>query len=134
MIGSVIAAVTSIASPIVKSLFPDPADELKRIELEQKLTLALLEKQSDIEKAAASIVQTEAASKHWLAANWRPMLMLFFAGLIGARWFGFSAEGISPEEYIKLWDIIELGLGGYVIGRSAEKVVPSLAAALGGKK
>jgi hypothetical protein len=52
--------------------------------------------------------------------------MLFFAGLIGARWFGYAAPGIGAEEYLKLWDIVELGLGGYVIGRSAEKVVPAL--------
>jgi hypothetical protein len=31
---------------------------------------------------------------------------------------------------LKLWDIVELGIGGYVIGRSAEKIVPSIADAM----
>jgi len=31
---------------------------------------------------------------------------------------------------LKLWDIVQLGLGGYVIGRSVEKVVPAIAGAI----
>ena len=52
--------------------------------------------------------------------------MLVFVSLIVARWFGFAAPELAPEEYLKLWDIVELALGGYVIGRSAEKILPSV--------
>lgn len=80
--------------------------------------------------AQADIVKTEAASSHWLAANWRPLLMLVFGGLIVARWFGWAAPNLSEAEYLKLWSIVEFGLGGYVIGRSVEKVAPSIADAI----
>jgi len=53
-----------------------------------------------------------------------------FTGLIVARWFGWSAPNLSEAEYLKLWDIVELGLGGYVIGRSVEKIAPGIAGAL----
>jgi hypothetical protein len=53
--------------------------------------------------------------------------MLTFGGLIVARWFGWAAPNLSESEYLKLWDIVELGIGGYVIGRSAEKVLPNIA-------
>ena len=56
--------------------------------------------------------------------------MLTFGGLIVARWFGWAAPDLSQAEYLKLWNIVELGLGGYVIGRSAEKIAPTIAAAL----
>jgi hypothetical protein len=46
---------------------------------------------------------------------------------------GFAAPGISDAEIIKLWSIVELGLGGYVIGRTAEKIVPQVVGALKGK-
>jgi len=69
----------------------------------------------------------EANSEHFLAACWRPILMLTFGGLIVARWLGFAAPDLSEAEYLKLWSIVELGLGGYVIGRSAEKIVPQVA-------
>ena len=29
-------------------------------------------------------------------------------------------------EALKLWNIVEIGLGGYVIGRSAEKTLPRI--------
>ena len=80
--------------------------------------------------ASADIIKTEAASQHWLAANWRPLMMLTFTGLIVARWFGWAAPNLSEAEYIKLWGIVELGIGGYTIGRSVEKIVPSIAGAI----
>jgi hypothetical protein len=133
MFAALLPILGGIFGQITKSIFPDPADELKRMELQQQLQLALLQQSAAIEAASADIVKTEAASSHWLAANWRPMLMVFFAGLIGARWFGWSAQGISETEYLKLWDIVQLGLGGYVIGRSAEKTLPGVVAAMRGK-
>jgi hypothetical protein len=80
--------------------------------------------------ASADIIKTEAASQHWLAANWRPLMMLTFTGLIVARWFGWAAPNLSEAEYIKLWGIVELGIGGYTIGRSVEKIIPSIAGAI----
>ena len=52
--------------------------------------------------------------------------MLTFVALIVARWLGWSAPGLAEAEALKLWDIVEIGLGGYVIGRSAEKILPAL--------
>ena len=46
--------------------------------------------------------------------------------LIVLRWLGWSAPGISEAEALKLWNIVEIGLGGYVIGRSAEKTLPRI--------
>ena len=43
-----------------------------------------------------------------------------------ARWLGWSAPNLTQAEALKLWDIVEIGLGGYVIGRTAEKVLPGL--------
>ena len=119
-----------VAPGIAKSLFPDPADELKRQELAQRLPLALLEHGAAIEAAAASIIKAEAESASWLTRSWRPITMLTFVALIVARWLGYAAPDLSPEEYIKLWDIVEIGLGGYVVGRSLEKVAPQIAGAL----
>ena len=77
-----------------------------------------------------STIRQEAASTHWMAANWRPLTMLTFVGLIVARWFGYAAPELCEAEYLKLWDIVELGLSGYVIGRSVEKVLPQMATAI----
>jgi hypothetical protein len=127
MIQALVPALAPIISQIVGTLFPDPTEKAKA---EAEAMRQLLAHQGEIETAAAKIIQTEAASTHWLAANWRPLTMLVFVGLIVARWFGWSAPGLQEAEYLKLWSIVEFGLGGYVVGRSVEKVAPSIAAAL----
>jgi len=130
MIQALFPILGGIASQVAKNLFPDPADEAKRLETQNQFQLAVMQQAQAIEQAAAGIVKAEAESSHWLAACWRPILMLTFGGLIVARWFGWAAPSLSEAEYLKLWDIVELGLGGYVIGRSAEKIVPAVASAM----
>jgi hypothetical protein len=122
-----ITAALNIGGQLIDRLWPDQEKRdqarLALMEMAQKGELAEL-------TGRAEIVKTEAASSHWLAANWRPLLMLTFGALIVARWFGWAAPNLSEAEYLKLWDIVELGIGGYVLGRSAEKVLPSIAKAL----
>ena len=123
MIGALLPAVVPILGDALKRLFPD-AEARQRAEAE--LNAALLARAGELEKAAADIIKTEAQSEHWLAACWRPLMMITFGILIVLRWLGWSAPGISEAEALKLWNIVEIGLGGYVIGRSAEKTLPKL--------
>ena len=127
MIQALVPALAPIIGQIVGSLFPDPTEKAKA---EAEAMRQLLAHQSEIESAAAKIIQTEAASTHWLAANWRPLTMITFTALIVARWMGWVAPNLSEAEYLKLWSIIEFGLGGYVVGRSVEKVAPAIATAM----
>jgi hypothetical protein len=127
MIQTLIPTLIPILGKVVGNLFPDPAEKAKA---EAEVMRQLLTAQADIEKAASEIIRTEAASEHWLAANWRPLTMLTFVVLIVARWFGWAAPELSEPEYLKLWSIVEFGLGGYVVGRSVEKIVPSIAQAI----
>ena len=127
MIQTLIPALAPIVGQIVGSLFPDPTEKARA---EAEAMRQLLAHQGEIEAAAAKIIQTEAASTHWLAANWRPLTMITFTALIVARWMGWVAPNLSEAEYLKLWSIIEFGLGGYVVGRSVEKVAPAIATAM----
>jgi len=127
MIQALIPTLAPILGKVIGNLFPDPEQKAKA---EAEMMKALLAHQAEIEGAAAKIIQTEAASQHWLAANWRPLTMLVFVCLIVARWFGWAAPNLSEAEYVKLWSIVEFGLGGYVVGRSVEKIAPSIADAM----
>lgn len=115
-----LTAAIDVGKTIIDKVWPD-AGEMER----SKVQMALA-----IYAGQAEIVKAEAQSDHWLAACWRPILMLTFGGLIVARWLGWSAPNITEAEVLKLWSIVELGLGGYVIGRSVEKIVPVIAGAL----
>ena len=122
-----ITAALELGAKIIDKIFPDKqaadAAKLKLFEMQQSGELAQF-------AARADIVKTEAASEHWLTACWRPVTMLTFTALIVARWLGIAAPDLTEAEYLKLWDIVELGLGGYVLGRSAEKILPEIAGAL----
>lgn len=127
MIQALIPALAPVLGKVIGNLFPDPEQKAKA---EAEMMKSLLAHQAEIEGAAAKIIQTEAASQHWLAANWRPLTMIVFVCLIVARWFGWAAPNLSEAEYIKLWSIVEFGLGGYVVGRSVEKIAPTIAGAI----
>lgn len=103
---------------IIEKVIPDPDAQrearLKLLEMQQAGELAELQ-------ARAGIIQAEAQSEHVLTATWRPLVMIWFAALIGAHWFGFTPENLPPEQVAKLLDILEVAIGGYVIGRSVEK-------------
>ena len=67
MLQTLIPALLPVLGKVVGNLFPDPAEKAKA---EAEVMRQLLAAQSEIEKAASEIIRTEAASEHWLAANW----------------------------------------------------------------
>ena len=48
--------------------------------------------------------------------------MVTFAGLIVAHWFGLTAPNIPESVQNSLLNIVMVGVGGYVVGRSGEKI------------
>ena len=134
MLQALLPILGSVAKTVAGSLFPDPADKLRRDEAEYAFNRAVMEHADKLDELRADIIKTEAASSHWLAANWRPVTALIFVGLIVARWLGFAAPGMTEAEYLKVYELIYIMIGGYTIARSVEKTAPSIAAAITGKR
>ena len=79
--------------------------------------------QDEIEQRA-KIVAAEAEGQSWLQRNWRPILMLTFTYIITHNFiisplFSLPRLEIPPD----MWELLKLGMGGYIIGRSVEKSV-----------
>jgi hypothetical protein len=125
-----VSAVSSVISDIIERVIPDPAAkvqaQLELLKLHQSGELAQI-------NDAAGIIKQEAASEYWLTATWRPITALTFTALIVARWFGWSAPNLHESEYASLWNIVNIMIGGYTIGRSVEKLAPSITGAITGK-
>jgi len=102
---------------VIEKAVPD-RDLAKKIEADLQKDL-LTNHQSEFQ-AAAKIVLAEAQGG-WLKGNWRPITMLTFVALIAAHWLGFTPQNLSEPQILALLDIVQVGLGGYVVGRSAEK-------------
>ena len=118
--------VLSAVAPMVKTLFStidktiDNKAEAEKIK--QNIQQQLLSGQLKELEAQAQIITAEAKGG-WLQRNWRPLLMLTFAGLVVAHWFGFTAPNIPESVQNSLLNIVLVGMGGYIVGRSGEKIM-----------
>lgn len=120
------------ASGIIDQFVDSPEEAAKAkqmlMEEERKTLTALYEARSSIVESQAGIIESEAESSHWLAANIRPLTLLSFllialyAGIF-APIFGAPAPMLG-EIPPKAWTVIMIGLGGYIGGRTAEKLIP----------
>jgi hypothetical protein len=119
-----ILALLGVGEKLIDKFFPDPSEAAqKKIELSQMAADGQLKEL----QAAASIIMAEANSGQWLAANWRPITMLTFVVIIANNYilypylslFFDAAPVLAIHE--DMWDLLKIGLGGYVVGRSIEK-------------
>ena len=100
-------------------------DEAARIKAQIQTTV--LENEATLTRSLRDIVVAEAQGESWLQRNWRPLVMVFFAIILGSYWFGFAPEYVrsTPELTDRLFDLLSIGIGGYIVGRSAEKITES---------
>ena len=98
----------------IRSAITGDINPEKKAELEaQLLTL-----ESEILKVQANVIMSEANGQSWLQRSWRPITMLVFLVLVVLDSFGLLPFRLASEA----WSLLKIGLGGYVIGRSAERV------------
>lgn len=72
------------------------------------------------------VIKAEATSGNWLTSSWRPVTMLTFLGLVVCDSFGWLHSPLAPQA----WSLLQIGIGGYTVGRSVEKVAPLVINAL----
>ena len=126
-------SITDLIAGIFKP-FSDMVDNVhtsteEKLTLRNKLTeivtaveLQVLELTKQLVSAQQAIITAEANGQSWLQRNWRPLTMVNFLILINLDYFGILNHPLSE----RVWDVITIGLGGYVVGRSAEKIAGSL--------
>ena len=94
----------------------------EKIKAENVIKQILIEKQLELQKMQTEIIVTEAKG-NWLQRSWRPMLMLAFGFIVIYVKFLAPVFNLTiPELEIEFWELLKIGIGGYVVGRSAEKI------------
>ena len=121
-----VTALAPIIGDLVKRLIPDSD---KNTDVEREVKLALLEHTDSIEAMRGKIVMAEANSTNWLTSAWRPILMMVVVAIIACNYLLFPIirivypEMITLELPAELWNLLTIGVGGYVVGRSGEKMI-----------
>jgi hypothetical protein len=110
------------ATELVDSLHTSKEEKLKLVNELARLEFGMQEKvlnyETRILELQASAINTEAKGESWLQRSWRPITMLTFLVMILCNSFGLFEIQLSEN----VWTLLEFGLGGYVVGRTLEKV------------
>ena len=123
MIAALIPALAPVLNNVLNKFVGDKDLAAK---IEADMTLELMKYESKELDAATAIIVAEASSGNWLASNWRPITMLTFVTLIVLHWLGFTSENLPEAQVLSLLEIVKVGLGGYVLGRSGEKIAKAM--------
>ena len=127
-----LGAVAPLAKILFNTIEKAVPDKDLQEKLKAQLQTQLLQSHTQELKAAASIIEAEAKAG-WFASSWRPLLMyvlifiLVWNYVIGPVIKVFTGAIISFELPGDVWTLLNVGLGGYVVGRSAESVARTMA-------
>ena len=104
----------------------------KLMALENEITTQAISLAETELKAKEAIIVAEANSSSWLTSNWRPLVMLSFTACIMAFWFGLTPDTpkLTEEVILSMYGLVKIGVGGYIVSRGAEKIVPGVVSAL----
>jgi hypothetical protein len=87
---------------------------------EVDLKKSILDSERAIVESQQKVLVQEAQGESWLQRTWRPITMLTFLVLIVMDTLGLTHFRLSEQA----WNLLQIGIGGYVVGRSCEKLVP----------
>lgn len=127
IVASLIGPVSKMFTTVLERILPENPEAVRKAQSE---LLQVMHGEHMMELEAAMKVIVAESQGGLLARNWRPIVMLTFTACVVAHWLGFTPDNLPPEQVEKLLDIVQLGLGGYVIGRSAEKIAPAIVQAV----
>ena len=85
--------------------------------------------QNELDGFRRDIIVAEAQGESALQRNWRPILMLTIVAIVANNYIIFPYLTMiwsgAPilDLPVALWDLMKIGVGGYIVGRSGEKMI-----------
>lgn len=132
------------ASDIIDELHTSEDEKLaaktKLLAVQTQAAEAALDYERGLAAEQGETIREEAKGGSWIQRSWRPVTMLMFASIIGFNYLVvpiaqmFSTRIVVLTLPPDLWDLLKLGIGGYIAGRSAEKIIPTIVEALKSKE
>lgn len=126
VIGKLLKGVVDLVDEAVED--KDEANRLKA-DLTRVFHQADLTKFITLIQSQAQIVAGEVTGTSWLQRNWRPLLMLLIMIIVANNYlvYPYLVLFTDKAQILKLpgelWNLMTIGVGGYVVGRSVEKSI-----------
>lgn len=113
-----ISSIIDLVKTGVDKIFPDAGEKEKNA-----LTAWMTEFQGRLSSLMAEL------NGNWMQRSWRPILMLVIIAIIANNYIlhpyvelFFPGKSTTLELDQNMWDLLKIGVGGYTLGRSAEKI------------
>lgn len=124
LVGKILGGVVDLVDDAVED-----KDEANRIKasLTQVFEKADLTKFTALVEGQTKILLGEIQGQSWMQRNWRPVLMLTIVAIVANNYIVypylslFTSKAVVLELPDKLYNLMSIGVGGYIVGRSAEK-------------
>lgn len=102
----------------------------KLLEIEHEALNRAVDLETQVVNAKKDIIVAEAKGESWMQRNWRPTLMLVIVAIVANNYLLAPYIGLFfPDKVLtldlpgELFNLMSIGVGGYVVGRSGEKIV-----------
>lgn len=126
IIGKVVEGGLDIIDDLVED--KDKANELKA-EIKKQIEKQAHKERNALIKEQSKIVGLEVQGESWLQRNWRPLLMIIVISIIANNYIIVPYLSAIFPDYVHvlklpngLWALLNVGVGGYVAGRTGEKI------------
>lgn len=129
LIGNILG---TVAGPVMDVIDKAVTDKDQANQLKAEIRTRLIDQQDARLKAQMKVILAEATGESWLQRNWRPLLMTVIVAIVANNYllapyldamFGAGLQLELPEQ---LWNLMTMGVGGYIAGRSGEKIAGTL--------
>ena len=131
--------VTGIVKPVadlIDNLSTSDEERLqlknKLLEIQNNLEAKIIDYETKLTEARSKIIIAEAQGESWLQRNWRPLLMLSVIMIVVNNYilFPYISMFTDKAKVLELpqglWTLLVTGVGGYILGRSGEKISTTL--------
>jgi hypothetical protein len=122
----------TVAGPVFEVIDQAVADKDQAARLKNAVQQRLIEQQDTRLNARMKVLLAEVQGESWLQRNWRPLLMTVIVAIIANNYLlapylgAIFNVGLQLELPEQMWNLMTLGVGGYIAGRSGEKIAGTL--------
>ena len=130
-----LGVLSAVAGPVVKGLFNIIDQTVEDKDQAARIKANIASQQNELIqtelKGAIDIILAEAKG-NWLQKSWRPLLMMAVMAIVVNNYILFPYLSMWTEKVVVLelpgglWTLLTTGVGGYVGGRSGEKIAQSI--------
>jgi len=138
MLGQIFGFVKDIINPVTKMVDELTTTDEEKLKLKNKLqqiendlAVSVMKHEEEQIKAQRDIIVAEIQSG-WLTRNWRPILMISITAIVVNNYILYPYLSMFTEKAIilelpdKLWNLMTIGVGGYIASRGGEKIIEKL--------